>query len=153
MLNAEVTEDIKAAELRTDLKIKRGGFQMIQELTNNIAVQSERDTVEARTYIQEILRLGKNNKDSLAYRLDVNGEGLLGEEHLPHQVCFLAWALKGMPDRRKGGLCFEGCGTGKTHEELMLIQAYTRLCHVKRKEPEFKCKPILLCAPKGQEVT
>lgn len=48
---------------------------------------------------------------------------------MPHQVTFLAWAIK-MWQQYRGGICADGMGMGKTHQIISLIimmQCYKKI--------------------------
>ena len=128
-------------------------FNLVQKWLDDEALQYQ-DYNEAVELIKEELELQhlseKEIGESLLRRLpvprdlhtsDPNGPRL-GQQHLPHQVCFLAWALQ--KARSHGGaICADGCGLGKTTMLILLLIAMRHRAGILGEE----AKPSLVVVP------
>jgi hypothetical protein len=95
-------------------------FNLVQQWLDDESFQFQ-DYNEATKLIKEELELQSLSEEeideSLLFRLpvtrDLHGSDptitQLGQEHLPHQVCSLAWARK-KARSHGGGICADGCG-------------------------------------------
>ena len=100
-------------------------YQIISDCSD-IGLNSEICVQTNRLYLRAALGNGYNDRDGPAYRLPQrkirmpNGEPVLGNEHKPLQVNWLAWAM-GMEWSHGGGICGDVMGLGKTHLMIALL--------------------------------
>ena len=162
-------DSVESAALAEDIANERRMLEPIHSrVTNFNRVQKWLDDPEfqfpeydeALSIIRRVLQLGhlslEEEEISILHRLPTprNRVGRemdeqnrpLGQKHLPHQVCWLAWALLNAKVYG-GGINADGCGMGKTTELLMLLIAMRRHATLLGEKP----RPSMVIVPSHLE--